>query len=342
MNGRISTLALVLALSASALPQIKVERARTIQGVRPLSMAAQPRGPLVAMGLENLSVRLFNPNNYQTVHDFTGHPQPPVSVTWGSLGVNVVSGDDSARTFVWDIQKRTRKGLYYGDHKRGVENVSINSDNTLAVSTGADDLIAVWRIPEPKRVAGLQGTGAVATAATFHPLRNELLVGELTGSRVIVYTVAGNTLKPLRSARAHDGQGVVFAAWSPDGSRIVTCGKNAIATVWDAKTLKPIANLRGHEDWVWRAAFTPNGKYLATSSPDRTIRIWDMKTFRAVKTIQEQKSVGSPIAFTSDGKFLLTAGVDDFLQVHKVTPAQGVVAPAPAKKPTPPRRGRRG
>jgi WD40 repeat protein len=67
---------------------------------------------------------------------------------------------------------------------------------------------------------------------------------------------------------------VSSAAFSPDGSRIVTAS-GTTARIWDAATAKEIAVLRGHDDTVNSAAFSPDGLRIVTASSDNTVRIWD-------------------------------------------------------------------
>ena len=54
------------------------------------------------------------------------------------------------------------------------------------------------------------------------------------------------------------------AAFSPDGSRIVTASNDKTARVWDAATGIAIAVLSGHEGPVWSAAFSPDGSRIVT------------------------------------------------------------------------------
>jgi WD40 repeat protein len=65
------------------------------------------------------------------------------------------------------------------------------------------------------------------------------------------------------------------AAFSPDGSRVVTASSDKTARIWDAASAKEIAVLRGHDSWVWSAAFSPDGSRIVTASSDKTARIWD-------------------------------------------------------------------
>ena len=65
------------------------------------------------------------------------------------------------------------------------------------------------------------------------------------------------------------------AAYSPDGSRIVTASEDKTARVWDAASGKESLALRGHEDRVWSVAYSPDGSRIVTASWDKTARVWD-------------------------------------------------------------------
>ena len=77
----------------------------------------------------------------------------------------------------------------------------------------------------------------------------------------------------------------VGAAFSPDGSRIVTASADNTARLWDAKTGAAIATLSGHKDAVFSAVFSPDGSRVVTASEDKTARLWDAKTGAAIATL---------------------------------------------------------
>ena len=76
---------------------------------------------------------------------------------------------------------------------------------------------------------------------------------------------------------------VSSAAFSPDGSRVVTASWDKTARIWDAATGREIVALRGHDNYVLSAAFSPDGSRVVTASYDNTARIWDVH-FAAMAT----------------------------------------------------------
>ena len=59
---------------------------------------------------------------------------------------------------------------------------------------------------------------------------------------------------------------MLSAAFSPDGTRIVTASDDITARIWDAATGNELTVLRGHEDPVLSAGFSPDGTRIVTAS----------------------------------------------------------------------------
>ena len=55
------------------------------------------------------------------------------------------------------------------------------------------------------------------------------------------------------------------AAFSPDGTRVVTASIDETARVWDAATGKPLGEPMRHEGGVDSAAFSPDGTRVVTA-----------------------------------------------------------------------------
>jgi len=65
------------------------------------------------------------------------------------------------------------------------------------------------------------------------------------------------------------------AAFSADGTHVVTASGDNTARVWDLRGERPsFVALEGHQFWVWSAAFSADGTHVVTASGDNTARVW--------------------------------------------------------------------
>ena len=100
------------------------------------------------------------------------------------------------------------------------------------------------------------------------------------------------------------------AAFSPDGTRVVTASYDKTARVWDAATGKPLTPSLEHHDIVRTAAFSSDGMYVVTASRDGTARLWDASTGKLVAPPLEHQEVVHAAAFSPDGTRVVTASGD--------------------------------
>jgi len=81
--------------------------------------------------------------------------------------------------------------------------------------------------------------------------------------------------------------GVLGVSFSPDGSRIATCGRDQIIRIWSVATFEEFGQLAGHSSYVYSVAFSPDGTILVSSSGDYTIRIHPQ--LRLLEEIEERQ-----------------------------------------------------
>jgi WD40 repeat protein/serine/threonine protein kinase/Flp pilus assembly protein TadD len=115
------------------------------------------------------------------------------------------------------------------------------------------------------------------------------------------------------------GSGVLIAAFSPDGKRLVTGGASGVGAerkgqiqFWDAATAKALAPPRELPSAVTCLAFSPDGTALLTGHADRMARFWDAATGTAKGNPLEIGGPAKPgrsisrVAFSPDGRTALT------------------------------------
>jgi WD40 repeat protein/serine/threonine protein kinase len=103
---------------------------------------------------------------------------------------------------------------------------------------------------------------------------------------------------------------VYFAAYSPDGTRVVTASRDHTARVWDARTGAQLGVLSGHTDIVYCAAYSPDGTRVVTASRDHTARIWDAHTGAQLAVLSGHDDGINSVAYSPDGIRIVTASFD--------------------------------
>jgi WD40 repeat protein len=70
---------------------------------------------------------------------------------------------------------------------------------------------------------------------------------------------------PNRESRVRHRFPLWTAAFSPDGSRVVTASNDRTARLWDARTGDPLGVPMRHEGLVEMASFSPDGLRVVTA-----------------------------------------------------------------------------
>jgi eukaryotic-like serine/threonine-protein kinase len=152
---------------------------------------------------------------------------------------------------------------------------------------------------------------------------------DVTGAQGIILEVLTNSefaqshtpaaISVFQDIRAADAQlavlaghagSVLGAAYSPDGTRIVTASYDKTARIWDSRTGAQLAVLSGHSDKVNSAAYSPDGTRIVTASYDKTARIWDARTGAELAVLSGHGDFVRSAAYSPDGTRIVTASYD--------------------------------
>ena len=149
------------------------------------------------------------------------------------------------------------------------------------------------------------------------------------GARVELFVnprgMAGNAAWALeKQLRGVSGGRLRCCAWSPRGLHLASAWDDGTVQVWHVATGREVANLKGHDDYVYCCAWSPDGSLLASASADKTVRVWDVSSWREVVTLEGYGNKVNSCAWSPDGARLASASDDRSVRVWEVSTGREV------------------
>ena len=188
------------------------------------------------------------------------------------------------------------------------------------IATGDDDnRIRFWNATSGELVKSLTGHHGDVRSLMFSPDGGLLLSAgggdnEQVPPEIYLWDFQGGTV--VRSLTGIVGRTVLNAAFSPDGSKVVTGSlwslfddQSGTIQLWEAgngsllRTIRPYANTT-HS--IWSVAFSPDGTKILSGGPDA--RLWDGASGQLLRVFDVGEEIYS-VAYAPDGTHVLTGGV---------------------------------
>jgi WD40 repeat protein/TPR repeat protein len=168
------------------------------------------------------------------------------------------------------------------------------------------------------------GDVAAAQGVILSLLDNRRFARVNTPREINVFQEARAADAQIVAMAGHTG-GVVSAAISPDGRRVVTASLDNTARVWDAEWGQELLLLKGHTSVLNGAAFSADGRRIITASSDQTARVWDATTGQQILLLRGHTDRVQKAAFSPDAKWIATASDDHTARIWDAATGQPIM-----------------
>ena len=226
--------------------------------------------------------------------------------------------DGTAR--LWSVRTRRQLGVLRANSY--LYNAAFSPDGRMIVTAGTDGPAQIWNATTREQLGQLRGSIGLFHAM-FSPDGSKIITanqGGVRGETTEVWSAAGyQRLGTLTEPGADlpSGNAVYTAAYSPDGTKIVTASADGAARIWNAASRRQLGVLREPGDNpILSAVFSPNGRDVLTASSDGTARLWDARTFQLLAEFVEPGGGQlNSASFSPDGTEIATASADGTVRV---------------------------
>jgi WD40 repeat protein len=237
-----------------------------------------PVGDVLAVGTAEREVLFVDPVGNIAVPVSSGqntHTDELCALAWSPDGQRLLSIDYDARLVVWDVTNRSPVRVLASESQTTRTAVWHPGGKLVAVG-GAT---VTFCEPSSWQVAAEHDFGGAVTSLAFDPAGRRLAI--VTDEATLVVTDIGDLRRTARWA-AHRGNGTSFSssinsvAWSPDGQRLVTAGKDGTVACWDADG-GSLFTRTGDGSPFRQAVFSPDGRRIVGVTADGSALLWDAR-----------------------------------------------------------------
>jgi len=240
------------------------------------------------------------------VQILSGHTSPISSAAFSPDGTKIVTAsyDTTARVWMQNTRGNWTSSLPLTGHTRVVKSAAFSPDGTKIVTASWDRTARIW-------TQDAQGKRRRPLSKKLNPA--------LSGNRAKPTGVKVDWTSSL-PLRGHTSP-LSSAAFSPDGTNIVTASSDMTARVWTQDAEENWISslpLTEHNGSVLSAAFSPNGTNIVTASGDNTARVWTQDTqgnWISSLPLTGHTDMVSSAAFSPDGTKIVTASYDSTARV---------------------------
>jgi mono/diheme cytochrome c family protein len=266
--------------------------------------AFSPDGSRALFASADRSLRLWNVEAGRDIRRFIGHTASVWCVAISPDGKRALSGSADRTVRLWDINTG-RELRRLAVHEELVSAVAFSPDGQRALSAGFDPSVILWDLETGRALRSFANVRRATTNVLFTRDATQMLVCSGTVPRLVNLSDGHE----VHCFEGHNGN-VTAAAFSPDGTHLLSCDEDGFIRLWETATGRAIRTMQGHVGAINSVAFSADGRTALSGGADRTVRLWDVETGKELKRLGEHKASLVAVAFSPDWSEVLSCSRD--------------------------------
>jgi WD40 repeat protein/serine/threonine protein kinase len=276
---------------------------QTVLAVNPLSVEDDI---VVALGSENIEIRVFNTNT--TLADIVVDPQVEYSFV---DPIYVESQWVNSLAYSPDGTLLVSGGGFFVRSERREDDINFKGEDTVY------PILHLWDANTGELIRQYdttdfvieEGLSAPITSVRFSPDGQDILSG-LEDGRLIVWSA--QTGEQVREFTGHSAK-ITAIEFSLDEQQLLTASNDRAIILWEYRNATIVRRFTEHRGAVNDIAFSPNGRQILSGSDDTRVILWDINTGNSIQRFSEQERAITGVAFIKEGRVAASGSVDGSL-----------------------------
>lgn len=199
---------------------------------------------------------------------------------------HLIAGSAGNALALLDLRREGRTVRWFDSHTKAVRGVAFMRGGKQFVSVGADGTVKLWTLETNRLERTLAHHQGPVHAVAVQPFFGRFSLPELTVCATASDDRTVRMWQPLRGRMLRIVRGsktVVHAvAFTVDGKRIISVGRDGIGRVIDAGSDRVLHQWKAHADWAYALA-VGRGNEIATGDWSGEVKLWQLKGDQVVK-----------------------------------------------------------